>query len=99
MSASAAVSGSFDGVGGGVSGGYSQEKSVTAAKEMESTQDGSILMTTVKCYTSKIHMVSNKFHPQFLADIAKAVDVQSMLAVVCTNSTLYKPQNTKRNCR
>lgn len=89
MSASASASGSFEGIGGGVSAGYSQEQSVSAAKEMESSQDGSVMMTTVKCYTSKIHMVSFKFHPQFLAAIAKALDVPSMLAVVCNCRLIF----------
>lgn len=62
---------------------YSQEKSVSAAREQEKKASGTVIVTEVSCETSKVQLgPSYSFHPRFLEDLAGVKNVGQMKSVI-----------------
>ncbi|KAF2069409.1 hypothetical protein CYY_009274, partial [Polysphondylium violaceum] len=54
-----------------VSGAYSESESTNTASEMEKRNSGTVSKSTIMCESTKVHLVKEKLHPKFIADIAK----------------------------
>ncbi len=57
---------------GDASVAFSGEKSVKTASELEQKTEGSIVVSEVKCATSRVKLAKHTFHPAFLVDLRKA---------------------------
>jgi hypothetical protein len=74
--------GSFGSIGGSASVNFANEKSVKAAREMESKQTGSVYMVETECTSSQVVVVKHSFHPQFLGElrtVRNASDIARLL--------------------
>ncbi|KYR01390.1 hypothetical protein DLAC_01979 [Tieghemostelium lacteum] len=88
-SVEASVSFGKGGVGGSANAAYQEETSVKTARELESKRTGSLVSTEVKCYSAKVELVKNTFHPIFLQDIGSANDAVEMLPFLEKYGTYY----------
>eukprot|EP01132_Coremiostelium_polycephalum_P003336 gene3336-4182_t len=77
------------GWGGSANAAFSQEVSVKNAREIETKRSGSISKSEVSCLTSKIEIIKNTFHPNFLKDIGGVGDVNDMVEILKKYGTYY----------